>query len=452
MQSWSKRAFKWYLVLIRYHKKSRESQRSESSRVGIMDEMASDNTSILKKIIVQSFSGSEEETLMLGVSNTSRLNLSARNLSGINLSGIHLNNADLSQVDLSGADLSGTDLRGANLREANLYDADLRGADLREANLSKAYLRKVKLGGLSLSGLNLSKADLQEVDFSGVNLNSADLSEALLCGAKLSKEVLGDDNLRRADLSRANLSGADLRGTNLSKADLSEAILQGANLQNADLRRANLSRADLREANLTGCLIYAVSAWDVQLENTLQLGLVITDLGQPTVTVDNLEVAQFINLLLTNKKIRDAIDAVTSKVVLILGRFTPERKQILDAIRDRLRSGYIPVMFDFEKPSSRNFTETVRTLAHISRFIIADLTDPSSIPQELQAIVPILAVPVQPILLEGKREYAMFVDFLKTYHWMLPIHFYKDQADLLATLKEQVIEPAEQKAKELAMR
>ena len=46
----------------------------------------------------------------------------------------------------------------------------------------------------------------------------------------------------------------------------------------------------------------------------------------------------------------------------------------------------------------------------------------------------------------------MSIDLLTTYHWMLPIHFYKDQADLLATLKEQVIEPAEQKARELEKR
>ena len=82
----------------------------------------------------------------------------------------------------------------------------------------------------------------------------------------------------------------------------------------------------------------------------------------------------------------------------------------------------------------------MRTLAHLARFIIADLTDPSSIPQELQAIIPTLAVPVQPVLLEGKREYSMFVDFLKTYHWVLPIHYYTDQTNLLTTLKEQVIE------------
>jgi hypothetical protein len=57
-----------------------------------------------------------------------------------------------------------------------------------------------------------------------------------------------------------------------------------------------------------------------------------------------------------------------------------------------------------------------------------------------------------PVLLEGKREYAMFVDILKTYHWVLPVHYYIDQANLLATLKEDVINPAELKAQELKKR
>jgi hypothetical protein len=41
------------------------------------------------------------------------------------------------------------------------------------------------------------------------------------------------------------------------------------------------------------------------------------------------------------------IDTITSKAVLILGRFTPERKAVLDAIGDELRKrDHVPVLFD----------------------------------------------------------------------------------------------------------
>jgi hypothetical protein len=58
--------------------------------------------------------------------------------------------------------------------------------------------------------------------------------------------------------------------------------------------------------------------------------LIITKENEPEITVDNIEVAQFIYLLMHNQKIRDVIDTITSKVVLILGRFTPKRKQVLE--------------------------------------------------------------------------------------------------------------------------
>jgi hypothetical protein len=76
--------------------------------------------------------------------------------------------------------------------------------------------------------------------------------------------------------------------------------------------------------------------------------LVITPRDEPEITVDNIEVAQFIYLMLHNQKIRDVIDTITSKAVLILGRFTDERKAVLDALREELRKrDYLPILFDF---------------------------------------------------------------------------------------------------------
>jgi hypothetical protein len=83
--------------------------------------------------------------------------------------------------------------------------------------------------------------------------------------------------------------------------------------------------------------------------------LIITPSNEPEITVDNIEIAQFIYLLLNNQKIRDVIDTITSKVVLILGRFTPQRKAVLDALREELRRrDYLPILFDFDKPASRD--------------------------------------------------------------------------------------------------
>jgi hypothetical protein len=148
--------------------------------------------------------------------------------------------------------------------------------------------------------------------------------------------------------------------------------------------------------------------------------------------------------------IRGIVDTITTKVVLILGRFTPERKAILDAIRNELRKhDLLPVLFDFEKPARRDITETISTLAHMAKFVIADITDAKSIPQELQCIVPDLpSVPIQPLLQEGADEYGMFEHF-KKYPWVLAVHRYRDLDDLLASLSRKVIAPAEAKVKEL---
>ena len=142
------------------------------------------------------------------------------------------------------------------------------------------------------------------------------------------------------------------------------------------------------------------------------------------------------------------IDTITSKVVLILGRFTPERKKILDALRVELRRrNYLPVLFDFSKPKSRDSTETISTLAHLTRFIIADITDAKSIPQELQAIVPNLpSVPVQPLLLASEKEYGMF-DHFEQYPWVLKPYRYRNVGALLLNLNKKVISPAERALK-----
>ena len=183
--------------------------------------------------------------------------------------------------------------------------------------------------------------------------------------------------------------------------------------------------------------------WNPILEGAKQEDLNISNDDEPTITVDRLDLAQFIHLMVDNQRLRNVIDTITSKVILLLGRFTPERKRVLEALRTELRSrNYVPVLFDFDKPLSRDITETVSILAHMARFVIADITDPRSMPQELMRIIPDLpSVPVQPLILTSETEYGMFEHF-KRYPWVLQPYCYRDEEQLITDLAD-ILKPAE---------
>ena len=182
----------------------------------------------------------------------------------------------------------------------------------------------------------------------------------------------------------------------------------------------------------------------------LQRDLVVTPDDQAVVTVDRIEVAQFIYLLLSNPKIRDVIDTVCDKAVLILGRFSAERLAVLHALRDALRQrGFVPIVFDFDKPRSQDVTETVKTLAALSRFVVADMSNPRSNPLELQATVPDFMVPMVPILAAGEAPFAMFKDLWVKYGWVLDPLEYASTDELLAVLDAAIVGPALAKHAEL---
>jgi hypothetical protein len=237
-------------------------------------------------------------------------------------------------------------------------------------------------------------------------------------------------------------------------ANLLEANLSGADLSGADLRRSRLIETDLRGADLTGSCVYGTSMWKVEVdERTKQRNLFISDSNEPSITVDNIKVAQFIYLLLNNDEIRGVIDTITSKAVLILGRFSEERKPVLDALRDELRKhDYPPIMFDFDPTTNQTITETVKTLAGMSRFVIADITDARSVPQELQIIdMHCRTVAVRLIKKRGEPEYGM-LDFRNSLWFVQGRYEYENAEELIASVKENVLGPAEAKVKELRPR
>ena len=419
-------------------------------------------------------------------------NLERTDFSECDLRRAKLNHAELGNANLRSADLTGANLAFAKLSSTLLAEARLENVDLIRAVLFYAWAKSATFRGASLfeaqaMGIMADKANFTNADLTGALLIGGDFERADFSGAKLRRALLegskGDDcNFTDADLdqasaprarfARAKFVSTNLSGASFDEADLRESIfesvnlsraamgLSGANLSNArladidlrgvDLRFATLVGTNLQGTRLDGCRIYGVSAWDTVGVPASQTGLVISPYGE-LLTTDDLEVAQFLNLLVSNRRIGKLMNTVTSKTVLLLGRFSPERKAVLDALREELRKhDYIAVMFDFDKAASKDYTETILVLAGLCRFIIADITSPKSSPLELQNVVPNYMTPLIPIIQEGEAPFSMFADLHNKYpDWVFRPLLYRDIDNLLGALKQGIIQRAVERHGEL---
>jgi uncharacterized protein YjbI with pentapeptide repeats len=334
---------------------------------------------------------------------------------------------------------------------------------LMREKFNASHERVVDLSGATLDGICIGYSNLRGVIFDGASMRGVKLKGAYMESASLRNVDLSSTEYGHgggnAFLSGANLTYADLEGAQLLNADLSKSILTRANLRNADLSRANLSEAilvqtDLQGTNLTGSRIYGISAWDVKIDDdeSKRRELIVTPQDQAEVLVDDIEVAQFIYMLLNRANLRKVINAVTKRGVLILGRFGDGGIDVLRAVADKVREqGYLPLLFDFAKPDSLDYTETVSTIVGLSRFVIVDLSGPS-VPQELMAIAPHFEIPFLLIVEKGRYVPSMIKDFGK-YPWVAkaPIEF-SDVQELIQDLPSKVLEPAEEMLKPILKR
>ena len=270
--------------------------------------------------------------------------------------------------------------------------AQLEGRDLDEADLSGTNLRRTQL-----SNASLVNAAIMDADLSGATLMGADLHQAALT---------------RSTLIAANLSAATLRSAELDDANLRGANLSRANLQGASLRNTILVDADLRGADLTGCAIYGVSAWNTRLDGAIQahLGLArspasVHPVSEPAITVDRLEAAQFLYLLSQNAYTPAVHSSLTRHIMLILGRFTPERQEAFQTIlHDLWERNYVPVFVDVLTVEEHTHAALINALIGMSSGVLIDLSD---VPYT-GVMFPRRSIPVQPVLMEGKVEREVF--------------------------------------------
>ena len=375
------------------------------------------------------------------------LRLLSKNLSHANLNRSFLQRADLRKVDFQNAILTNTQIDHTWFDDANFQKASLAGAIILNTNFQRANLKGANLKA-EIQNSNFSRAKFQNTDLTGVRFRHCDFYEA---------------NFENVDLSSASMENCrmlrcNLKATTLYKTTFQDTILNGADLSGAKLVESRLSNVscvgtNFENATLIDCSVYGISIWDIKTnEHTIQSGLILPGKNGNKITIDSLEMAQFIYLILENEKLSSVIDNITSKVILILGRFTTDRKTILDKIRSELQVlGHVPIIFDFASPNSKDTTGTIELLARMARFIICDLTDAKSIPQELGMTVPFMrTTPIQPLSHKDSSEYSMFKD-LMSYPWVLPIHKYEDTDSLLASLP-MLIEEADASATALQQR
>jgi len=291
---------------------------------------------------------------------------------------------------------------------------------------------------------------LDRLDLSGFDLSYANLTEA-----KMRRCLLKGTNFHHAILSRTELDGSDFTKANLCATDLYQAKAPGAQFIDTNLQGVHLVETDLTGASLTNCTVYGLSAWDVvgspkeQRDFRIKFRRMSATSPDPDgrvedeVIVDDLEMAHFTYSALHNSKINRAISAAGNRAVLLLGRFKdPSRRAVLDTLRDQLRTEhYIPMIFDFERPGERDLIETIKLLAGLSLFVIADVSDPRSTPQELEAIAPGFQVPIVTIVQEPEREFSTFVGLMK-YSWVFTPLQYDTVSNLEAGFKRAILDPA----------
>jgi len=345
-------------------------------------------------------------------------------------------------------DLSGANIEGLNLSKIDLSNSNLQDIDLTKCNLSESNFSSSNLSGAYLINANLYKSTFDGANLYNVKLNYAELYDASFKGASLIEADVSNANLEKADFSGAKLDNALLIDAKLTKTNFTEATLKGANLS-----LAVCVETIFTNSNISGARIYGVSAWGLLTEGLQQSNLIVSRASESVITTDSIEVAQLIYLIINNKTLRDVIGTISKKGVLILGRFHPEeRKNILEAIRVKLRENdFVPIMFDFEKAVSRDFTETIKILAAMSRFVIADITNPKSSPLELQATVPDYEIPFVTIIQSDETPFSMFDD-LKKYPWVLPPMSYSSEEALLKGFKKGILDIALEKEDELIKR
>ena len=114
----------------------------------------------------------------------------------------------------------------------------------------------------------------------------------------------------------------------------------------------------------------------------------------------------------------------------------------ISKLKKAVRNGNLsPIVMDFDCPTTLDLIEAIILLSFLSKFIIVDLTNPKSVPAELQAILSTLMIPVVPIIRQNRKPHSSF-SFASKFKWVLPILEYEKIEDIEQAFEEAILGPA----------
>lgn len=289
--------------------------------------------------------------------------------------------------------------------------------------------------GVQIKGRN-------RLDFSGLELTNVSIHNAFAEGLNIQGSKIAHCHFEEGNFAGADFSNAEFVNTTFNKTILADANFDGASFVNCNLNRINITNANFCLREIRETVVYGVSAWDLKtcdemkqsrliIEKTYELYSDIIANGKIPLMVDNIELAQFIYYLSNHKKMRDVLNILNAKGVLLLGQFKDGGLERLYKLYDWLKEkNYMPMIFDFERPVNMDYTETVITMAGLSKMIIADLSG-GSVPQELHATLTNFQKPI--IAYSKTGAYSMFKDLKRKNPYAFDFE-YIDDADLFTKM------------------
>jgi hypothetical protein len=355
---------------------------------------------------------------------------------------------------------SGVDAWNAWRAEKPRVRPDLSGADFHGADFLRADLRAVNLRGAHFDDSVICRCDFSDADATGVrfvggNLVACVFDRAILARANFRSAIVEGSKFRGADLRRATLKHASFKRCNMTGSVLDDAALVEASIIKCHLSKASMARVDLSNAvfndvglagaDISHARVYGISAWRPIIdEHTRQKDLIVSPADEPMVSIDDLALAQLVDLIVRSSSVRSVLHEFGRRAVLILGRFNDAGLENISAIKTALRAlGLAPIVFDFPRLPNRTLGETVRVLAHLSRFIVADMTDPRCVPQELMTVVPNLpSVPVLGVL-QGDGGLWSMAESIEAYPWFTGVVRFTTPGELVNALPQAIADGPE---------